>query len=285
MAETGMEGEEARQTSELPEITEPLGDIIGKVREITRANEQLFARLIEGERRFRGLAKAVWKVQEDERRRLARELHDGLGQTLTALTHQLERLREKLDGDLPGESRTRLDDSVEMARLALNETRELSRLLRPPVLDDLGLGVALGWLARTLEQRTGLKVELRLDGLDERIDSDLETLVFRLVQEALTNVLKHAEVDRAKVTLRHAGQHLELTISDAGSGFDPGGILGVGGSGATAGAGLRGMRDRLELFGGRLELTSVRGEGTLLSAVIPLEPHEDTASSEDGGSR
>ncbi|HEY2737459.1 MAG TPA: histidine kinase [Thermoanaerobaculia bacterium] len=74
---------------------DPMHDIVDRVRDITRANERLFARLIEGERRFRGLAKAVWKVQEDERRRLARELHDGLGQTLTALTHQLERLREK----------------------------------------------------------------------------------------------------------------------------------------------------------------------------------------------
>src|SRR5262245_34592761 len=77
---------------------DPLDEVVGRVRDITRANERLFARLIEGERRFRGLAKAVWKVQEEERRRLARELHDGLGQTLTALTHQLERLREKLGG-------------------------------------------------------------------------------------------------------------------------------------------------------------------------------------------
>jgi signal transduction histidine kinase len=249
------------------ESPDPLGDIASRVRDITRANEQLFARLIEGERRFRGLAKAVWKVQEDERRRLARELHDGLGQTLTALTHQLERLREKLDGEVPAELTARLDDSVEMARLALHETRELSRLLRPPVLDDLGLGVALGWLARTLEQRTGLKVELAIDGLDERLDSDLETLVFRLVQEALTNVLKHAGVDRAKVTVRRASGLLDLSVSDAGSGFDPESILA---SGSTAGSGLRGMRDRLELFGGRLALTSILGEGTVLSAVVPL---------------
>lgn len=252
---------ESRQTAE------PLGDIVSRVREITRANERLFARLIEGERRFRGLAKAVWKVQEDERRRLARELHDGLGQTLTALTHQLERLREKLDGEIPVELQARVGDSVEMARLALHETRELSRLLRPPVLDDLGLGVALGWLARTLEQRTGLRVELEVEGLDERLESDLETLVFRLVQEALTNVLKHAGVDRAKVTVRRAGESLDFSVSDAGSGFDPEAILG---SGSTAGSGLRGMRDRLELFGGRLDLTSAPGAGTVLSAAVPL---------------
>lgn len=284
-------------------VGEPLHEIVGRVREITRANEHLFARLIEGERRFRGLAKAVWKVQEDERRRLARELHDGLGQTLTALTHQLERLREKASAKTSDDTgravladiTARLADSVEMARLALNETRELSRLLRPPVLDDLGLAAALSWLARTLEQRTGLKVELALDieteveskvgseigpevetategGLPDgfpasgRLDPDLETLVFRLVQEALTNVLRHAAVDRAQVAVRRAGGALELRVADAGRGFDPAAVL----LGGAAGSGLRGMRDRLELFGGRLEIASAPGQGTLVSATVPL---------------
>jgi two-component system, NarL family, sensor kinase len=248
-------------------------DIVDRVREITRANERLFSRLIEGERRFRGLAKAVWRVQEEERRRLARELHDGLGQTLTALTHQLERLGEKLDGAVPPELLARLDDSVEMARLALNESRELSRLLRPPVLDDLGLVAALSWLARTLEQRTGLKVELTLDPLAERVDPDLKTLVFRLVQEALTNVLRHAGVDRAQVEVWRSGESLVLRVADAGRGFEPQAVL-VGE--AATGSGLRGMRDRLELFGGRLEIASIPGQGTVLSAAVPLTEEEDS---------
>ena len=246
---------------------DPMHDIVDRVRLITRENERLFQRLIEGERRFRGLAKAVWKVQEEERRRLARELHDGLGQTLTALTNQLAHLEQKLDGQLSGELAARLADSVEMARSALNESRELSRLLRPPVLDDLGLPAALSWLARTLEQRTGLRVELTLDGLDERLDAELETLVFRLVQEALTNVLRHAGVDRATVAVSLAGGLLALQVADRGRGFDAGSAL--AGSQAATGSGLRGMRDRLELFGGRLELTSAPGEGTLVSAVVP----------------
>lgn len=259
--------------SEAVEAVAPMHDIADRMRDITRAHEQLFARLIEGERRFRGLAKAVWKVQEDERRRLARELHDGLGQTLTALTHQLERLREKLGGNVPADLAAWLDDSVEMARLALNESRELSRLLRPPVLDDLGLAAALSWLARTLEQRTGLKVELTLDPLDERLDPDLETLVFRIIQEALTNVLRHAGADRAQVAVHRAGESLELRVADAGRGFDPRTVLSGGGAvsaTAAAGSGLRGMRDRLELFGGRLEITSTPGQGTVVSAMVPL---------------
>lgn len=253
-------------SSRTVEPADPMHDIVDRVRDITHANERLFARLIEGERRFRGLAKAVWKVQEEEQRRLARELHDGLGQTLTALTHQLERLREKLDGAVAPELAARLGDSVDMARLALNETREMSRLLRPPVLDDLGLAPALTWFARTLEQRTGLKVELALEGLDERLDTDVETLVFRLIQEALTNVLRHAGVDRVQVSVRRAGESLELRVADAGRGFDPRAVLG----GGAAGSGLRGMRDRLELFGGRLDLSSAPGQGTRISAVVPL---------------
>jgi signal transduction histidine kinase len=238
-------------------------DIVDRVRHITRENERLFQRLIEGERRFRGLAKAVWKVQEDERRRLARELHDGLGQTLTALTHQLERLQQKVGESVSDD----LADSVEMARLALNESRELSRLLRPPVLDDLGLAAALTWLARTLGQRTGLRVELTLDGLEERLDPDVETLVFRLVQEALTNVLRHAGVDSAQVAVARAGGLLELRVADGGRGFDPQAALA---GREAAGSGLRGMRDRLELFGGRLEIASAPGQGTLVAARVPL---------------
>ena len=258
--------DEIADMPQTPETADPMQDIVGRVRDITRANERLFARLIEGERRFRGLAKAVWKVQEEEQRRLARELHDGLGQTLTALTLQLERLREKLEGALPPEAAAHLDDAVETARLALNETREMSRLLRPPVLDDLGLAAALSWLARTLEQRTGLKVELAFDPRDERLDSDLETLVFRLVQEALTNVLRHAGVDRARVAVQRAGELIALRVADAGRGFDPAAALG----GGAAGSGLRGMRDRLELFGGRLEIVSAPGQGTRLAAELPL---------------
>lgn len=245
-------------------LPDPMVEIVERVRHITRENERLFQRLIEGERRFRGLARAVWKVQEDERRRLARELHDGLGQTLTALTNQLERLQQKLDAGEPAS----LAGAVDTARSALNDVRELSRLLRPPVLDDLGLPAALSWLTRTLEQRTGLRAALNLEGLQQRLDPDLETLVFRLIQEALTNVLRHADVDRVDVGVSRTGTFLELRVSDNGKGFDPQVLL-TGGESAT-GSGLRGMRDRLELFGGRLEILSSPGRGTLLTAEVPL---------------
>ncbi len=243
-------------------------EIIERVQQITRENEKLFEQLIAGERRFRGLAKAVWKVQEEERRRLARELHDGIGQTLTALKNQLEWLEKRAtagDTDLPRE----IAGAVELAAQALNDTRELSRLLRPPVLDDLGLVPALRWLARTLGQRTGLEVELETSEIEERLDPDLETLVFRAVQEALTNVLKHSGAKRARVSLERRRSSLRLRVVDEGRGFDSATVLVS--SEETAGSGLRGMQDRVELFGGRIHIESRPGRGTAVKIDLPLE--------------
>ncbi len=243
-------------------------EIIERVHQITRENEKLFERLIDGERRFRGLAKAVWKVQEEERRRLARELHDGIGQTLTALKHQLEWLEKRAAKGEPG-LETEIADAVELAAQALNDTRELSRLLRPPVLDDLGLVPALRWLARTLGQRTGLEVALETGELEERLDPDLETLVFRAVQEALTNVLKHSGAKRAEVSLARGSSSMRLSVVDAGRGFDSATVLAS--SDATVGSGLRGMQDRVELFGGRIRVQSRPGRGTAVTIDLPLE--------------
>ena len=241
-------------------------ELAERVRWIMGENERLFAQLIQGERRYRGLARAVWTVQEEERRRLARELHDGIGQTLTALKTQLELLARRA-GETAPELGPHLAGAVELAATALHDTRELSRLLRPPVLDDLGLGPALGWLARTLGERSGLAVELVSDLGEERFAAEVETLIFRVVQEALTNVLKHAGAAAARVEVGAASGRVWARVSDAGAGFDPG-ALAVGEEGA--GSGLRGIRDRVDLFGGRLEVRSAPGRGTVLEVDLPL---------------
>ncbi len=251
--------------------SQDLDEIARRVTRITEENKQLFVQLLDGERRFRSLAKGVWKVQEDERRRLALELHDGIGQTLTALKNQLQRIEARADEQL----RPSIADSVELASGALNDTRELSRLLRPPVLDDLGLVAALNWLKRTLHQRTGLVVELDAAGLEaERMDPDIETLVFRVVQEALTNIIKHAGVQTASVTLLREGGMLSLTVSDKGKGFDPEAKLRPGGSNESSG--LRGMRDRIELFGGTMQMRSSGEDGSTLVMRVPLPDNGGT---------
>jgi two-component system sensor histidine kinase UhpB len=233
-----------------------LAEIARRVEQIRARNERLVEQLFEGERRFRSLAKAVWMVQEEERRRLARELHDGIGQTLTALVNQLQRS----DGGVA--------EPLQIAELALRDVRELSRLLRPPVLDDLGLKAALHWLARTLREHGGLAVSVDWRGPEDRLGPEHETLVFRVAQEALNNVLKHSGCDRARlVAERHTGR-FELEIADDGRGFEAAAALSP--AAGTAGFGLRGIRDRVEMFDGRLVVESAPGHGSRLRIVVPL---------------
>ncbi len=246
------------QETPVSEVTSSLGDIVQRVHQISVENENLVRQLAEGEFRFRGLAKAVWRVQEEERRSIALELHDGIGQVLTALINHLQHSAgEQSNGD---ES-----DAVQLAKSALAEVRRMSRALRPSVLDDLGLVAALNWLARTTGESSGLEVVLELGDEDVNLDKQSETLVFRIVQEALTNIIKHAGATRARVVMQHVGKHLEVSISDNGAGFDSDKVLGE----AENGFGVRGMRDRAELFGGQLDVKSAPNEGTLVTLTLP----------------
>jgi signal transduction histidine kinase len=254
---------------------ETIQSIAARLQELTKENERLFRELIGAERRFRSLSRSVWRVQEDERRRLARELHDGIGQTLTALKNQLEGTRR-----LDGRSRETTDEGIgaalDMAAQALHDTRELSRLLRPAVLDDLGLSPALTWLARTVGERFAIEVDLQLRGLEERFDSEVETLAFRVVQEALTNVAKHSGASQAQVEIERSAGHLRIRVSDPGRGFDP--LSAMDATRSDAGVGLRGMRDRAELFGGTARIDSGAGRGTRIEVLVPLSAaeHEPT---------
>lgn len=220
--------------------------------------ERLLERVESNEREFRRLARAVARVEEDERRRLARELHDGLGQTLTALKHRLA----QLDDDVAPHARERLDAAIALCGDALEDTRALSRLLRPPILDDLGLEAALRALARSLAEAGGLDIDVAVEPLPD-LDGDLQTLVFRVAQEALNNAVKHAQARHVLVRVVARGDLLQLQVADDGRGCDPDDMLRSGGSG------LGGMRERLRLYGGTLELHSAPGEGTRLRAVVP----------------
>lgn len=223
----------------------------------------LLERLEHNQRDFQRLARSVFRVQEEERRRLSRDMHDALGQNLTALKHQLALIAESLS---PGqeETRERLNKCVAMCAETLEEARRLSRLLRPQVLDDLGLVAALNSLARTLGESSELDIELEIGQLPE-LDDDIQTLIFRIVQEALTNVVKHSGADEALVRLAQHSGFLRLTIWDSGQGCDPQAAQSAGGSG------LGGIRERLELFGGRFEIHSKPGHGCRLQALIPLD--------------
>ena len=235
-------------------------DHTGTVATLQAQYQRLLQRLEANEREFRRLGRAVWRVQEDERRRLARELHDGLGQNLTALKHRLG----QIGSELPPEQtalRDKLETALALCSGALEDTRNLSRLLRPPILDDLGLEPALHWLARSIEESARLAVVVEIEPLPP-LDGELQTLLFRIAQEALNNAAKHAAAQSVLLRLVPRDGRLQLQVIDDGSGFDPP---------SAGGTGLGSMRERLRLHGGQLELRSSPGHGTRLRATVPLD--------------
>ena len=224
--------------------------------------QNLLDRLQRNEQEFRRLARSVWQVQEDERRRLARDLHDGIGQNLTALKHRLSQLRDSRDAQQP-DFNERLDTAIALCADTLEDTRNLSRLLRPPILDDLGLELALQWLARSIGESSGLSIALEIEPLPP-LDSELQTLLFRVAQEALNNASKHAQASNVLLRLVARGGRLQLQVVDDGRGCDPELVL-------RSGGGLSGMRERLRLHGGELDLHCAPGSGTRLRAIVPLQ--------------
>ena len=251
-------------TDESPEIAQQLA-------RLGTENARLLERLAETERRFRRIARGVLRLQEEERARVSRDLHDGVGQSLTALKIQLALLEQEAQR-AGSELSARITSSRELAESCLSEVRQLAHLLRPQMLDDLGLVPTLRWLIRTMRQRTGIDVTLECNGFEERLDPDRETLVYRLAQEALTNVVKHAGASGAALQLERRGDRLLLRVKDEGSGFDAEKLLEAGGE--DRGFGVRAMRDRVQFFHGRFAIRSAPGRGTTVEAEIPLQPRE-----------
>jgi two-component system NarL family sensor kinase len=248
-------------------MSDRLREIADEVARIRGENTRLLERLADGERRFRLISRGVLRVQEAERGRISRELHDGVGQSLTALKMQVEQLQQLAEGEaLQG----RLGDLRELADRCLQEVRQISHLIRPQILDEFGLVPTLRWLVHALSKRAGMTLEFVCEGEDTVPDPAAETLVFRVAQEALTNVTKHAHAAKAEVRLRCEPERLQLEVRDEGRGFDATAALAR--SDEEAGFGLRGMRDRVQLLGGRFEISSAPGAGTTIRLELPLDP-------------
>lgn len=215
--------------------------------------------------RMRGeLIEKLLTAHEDERRRIARELHDEAGQALTALIVNLELAAQESS---PDRLRGQLAQLRDLAERTLGEIRRLIYDLRPSILDDLGLAAALRWYAKNLLDPRGIAWALSVSGISGRLPAGLETVAFRLVQEALTNVLRHSEASKVSISVDAAGRELRVRIEDNGRGFDPRRPRPTGRSG---GFGLLGMQERVELVGGRWEVQSTPGVGTVVSAALPI---------------
>ena len=212
---------------------------------------------LESERR--DSARRALLVQEGERRRIARELHDEVGQTLTGVMLQVEGLA----GRIPDELQDQLDELRETARQGTEEVRRIARRLRPEALEDLGLESALTALAAAISEQAELRIERRLEPALP-LSQEQELVVYRIAQEALTNVARHADASAVQLHLAQTNEHVVLTVRDDGGGLPPGAFW--------SSHGIRGMRERAMLIGAQLTIGEPAAGGVEVQLSIPLEP-------------
>ncbi len=218
---------------------------------------------LQNQQNLQRLSAKLITAQEEERRSIARELHDEVGQVLTAIKVELAVAQHALASS--GGQVAVLEDARLITDRALHTVRDLSRLLHPSLLDDMGLPAALDWYLKGYRKRHSIRVDYDVSGMDERLAPEIEVGVYRIVQEALTNIVRHAEVSECSVQLARVGDELSVTIADAGVGFD----AHAGGRRADQGLGLLGIQERVSQLGGTFRLTTSPGQGTRIAIVLP----------------
>jgi two-component system sensor histidine kinase UhpB len=245
------------------------GQSIGAVFVMTDITERKQAEqaLVQQAEQLRLLSTRLAEAQEAERRRIARELHDQVGQNLTVLGINLNTLRPHL-AQAPEEAQTCLNDSLGLVKQTTGRIRGVMADLRPPELDDYGLLSALRWYADHIGARTGLVIAVQGEDIRPRLSSQQETAFFRIAQEALTNVVKHAQATQATVTLEASGQRVRMTIADDGVGFDPASLEMTN---ETPHWGLLTMKERAQAIEARWCVESSPGGGTRV--VVEMTRH------------
>jgi signal transduction histidine kinase len=231
-----------------------------QVHERKRAEEQASRQ----SQQMEGLSRRLLRLQEVERHQLALDLHDQLGQVLTGIRLNLQRVQRERDGT---KAVTRLAEAINMLDGALGQVRQWSFDLRPPLLDDLGLVSALRWYLDR-QVREFVVPHLKAPRREKRFPSEIETTCFRVAQEALTNVVRHAKATHVWIEIGHTPRELQLGIRDDGVGFDVASAQNRAAGGGSLG--LLGMQERVRLCGGRLDITSAPNAGAKLLATIPL---------------
>jgi signal transduction histidine kinase len=235
---------------------------IGRILSVQHESEAQHREVARAKREFQQFSARLVATQEEERRRLSRELHDEVGQSMSALLVELSNLEAKIrEGanqvDAPLASLRRLaEDSVGVIR-------NMALLLRPSMLDDLGLVPALRWQAREVSRRTKLRIKVDADGVPDDLPDEYRTCVYRIIQEALNNAARHAQAQLVRVSVRKEGDKIRVIVQDDGAGFDPR---------QEKGMGILGMEERVRALGGEFKVDSKPGVGTGILAVLPLNP-------------
>jgi PAS domain S-box-containing protein len=233
--------------------------VLRDVTERRRAEENMR----ELNRQLRALSASLQEVREQERTRIARELHDDLGQQLTGLKLDLSWLNKRLKEGREFQPET-MDEMRRQLDEAIASVRRISTELRPLILDDLGFGEAVSWQAGEVAKRSGLEISLRLEAAELVRNNDLATALFRIAQESLTNCVRHAQASRVEIALVADDRNLVMTVSDNGKGFSAESRNGHG-------IGLVSMRERIDALGGQLAIISTPGEGTIIQVRISLD--------------
>ena len=236
----------------------------------------------QAKRELQRLSTELVHAQERERRTIARDLHDEIGQAL--MTVKLDLGTVERSGQVSGKPAQALAEARSTTDVAIRTVRDLSQLLHPPMLDDFGLVVTLDAYVRRFSDRTGVRTELALDGMDGRLPSEVELCVYRVVQEALTNVAKHAEAQSCRVYLQRQTHSLLVAVEDDGHGID----RAHAGPGDSSGVGLVSVRERASRLGGTARLDTRPGKGTRLTIELPLEArgtNRPEASADEASSR
>jgi PAS domain S-box-containing protein len=221
----------------------------------------------QGEEALRGLSTRLLQLQDEERRRIARELHDAIGQNLVGLVTNLT-LAHRLAGKIDPKARQALSGGLEVAERCLKEMRTLSYLLHPPLLDEDGLASALAWYVKGFAERSGIKINLKVSANFGRLPQEVETTLFRVVQESLTNVHRHSKSPTATLRLSRRATEVKLEITDKGQGMPAKALHSGNQKSGQLGVGIMGMSERARQLGGRLEIDSSR-RGTTVRVVIP----------------
>jgi signal transduction histidine kinase len=237
------------------------GGSIRRILRLERLSAQRFDEVEQARGALRELSTRLIAVQESERRALSRELHDEVGQSLSALLLGIGNVAAIITPENNTETRAQLQDLRRLAERTVAVVRDMSLLLRPSMLDDLGLIPALQWQAREVSRTKSLAVQVQAEEVSEDISDEYKTCVYRIVQEALHNITRHAKAKSARIQLNQSADHLLLTIQDDGQGFTPVRDKGVG---------LLGMEERVKHLRGTFQVDSTLGRGTSIRVELPL---------------
>ncbi len=267
-----MEGEIRKSRDELEirvhERTRELETMNEALKTENKERQKIEAELRNSENRLRHLSTELLTAQEKERKRIAQEIHDGVGSSLAALRYKVDDALKQI-GDNHPQTRAVLESVISVTQGTIEEARRIQMALRPSILDDLGILATVKWFCRQFESTySSIRIKQEIDIQEHEVPDPLKTVIFRVMQEALNNIAKHSKADLVRLGLRKINESMELVFEDNGRGFDMEKVLGL--ESTRRGLGLTSMRERVELSRGSFDLKSVEGKGTIIRASWPL---------------